>query len=250
MSCCGRSRARYDTTTAVLMGSNEIPNPDALRIGMRLRVPAAGGGPSGGGRGGSGGGDSGGGGGGGSPHGWGIHVVRPGELLWQIAQRYGTTVSNLVAHNDIPDGDALTIGTRLRVPGGVAAPTSFSCPVPGSFFIDTFGAPRPGGRIHEGIDLMAPRGTPVLAPMSGHVMAWFGSIGGRQIRLIGDDGHDYSATHLSRFAVSGGWVAQGQVIGHVGTSGNATGLPPHLHFEFHPNRGAAVNPFGMLSAAC
>ena len=70
--------ARYDTTTAVLMGANEIPNPDALRIGMRLRVPATGGGPSGGGRGGSGGGDGGG-------ASWGVHVVRRGELLWEIA---------------------------------------------------------------------------------------------------------------------------------------------------------------------
>ncbi|HEX2369619.1 MAG TPA: LysM peptidoglycan-binding domain-containing protein, partial [Acidimicrobiia bacterium] len=102
---------RYDTTTAVLVRANNIPNPDALRIGMRLRVPdnGSGGGGGGGGRGGGNGGGS---------AGWQIHVVRRGELLWEIALRYGTTAGALIRANDIPNPDALRIGMRLRVPGG------------------------------------------------------------------------------------------------------------------------------------
>ncbi len=115
------------------------------------------------------------------PIGWGIHVVRPGEMLWQIALRYGTTAGELIRANDIPNPDALTIGMRLRVPNGGATPESQSikCPVRGAQFINDFGAPRPGGRTHAGIDLFAPRRTPVRAPVSGWVAAWVGDIGGR-----------------------------------------------------------------------
>jgi murein DD-endopeptidase MepM/ murein hydrolase activator NlpD len=172
-------------------------------------------------------------------------------MLWQIALRYGTTAGELIRANDIPNPDALRIGMRLRVPKAGARPQipSIKCPVRGAEFIDDFGAPRPGGRTHAGIDLFAPRGTPVRAPVSGWVAAWVGDIGGRQVRLIGDDGHYYSSSHLSAFG-TGGWVEGGTVIGYVGNTGNAKGSPPHAHFEFHRNGGAAVNPYGMLVRAC
>jgi murein DD-endopeptidase MepM/ murein hydrolase activator NlpD len=172
-------------------------------------------------------------------------------MLWQIALRYGTTAGSLIRANDIPNPDALRIGMRLRIPNGRAQPQtpSIACPVRGAEFVNDFGVPRPGGRVHDGIDLFAPRGTPVRAPASGWVAAWVGDIGGRQVRLIGDDGHYYSSSHLSAFG-AGGWVEGGTVIGYVGNTGNAKGSPPHVHFEFHRNGGAAVNPYGMLVRAC
>ncbi len=85
--------------------------------------------------------------------------------------------------------------------------------------------------------------------MSGTVRRVEGTIGGLQFWLDGDDGHTYVGTHLEAFG-AGGEVAAGTVIGHVGTTGNARGSRPHLHFEIHPNGGTPVNPYPTLQAAC
>ena len=123
------------------------------------------------------------------------------------------------------------------------------CPVAGPHsFVDTWGAPRSGGRAHKGVDMMARNGVPVVAPVSGTVSHRGNSIGGLSFHLSGDNGHYYYGTHLSRYGQSGR-VAAGTVIGYVGDTGNARGRP-HLHFEIHPNHGGPVNPYPATRAAC
>jgi murein DD-endopeptidase MepM/ murein hydrolase activator NlpD len=126
-------------------------------------------------------------------------------------------------------------------------PGAITCPVPGSVFVDSWGAPRSGGRRHEGVDMMAPMGKPVLAPVSGTVSHRSNTIGGLSFHLNGDDGRYYYGTHLSAYG-SGGHVSAGTVIGFVGDTGNAAGNP-HLHFEIHIN-GSPVNPYPYVRAAC
>jgi murein DD-endopeptidase MepM/ murein hydrolase activator NlpD len=121
-------------------------------------------------------------------------------------------------------------------------------------FGDSFGAPRMMGteyqHAHQGTDIMAPSGTPLLACERG-VITKMGSdvLGGTKIWVKGESGTYYYYAHLSAFAegmVDGLVVEAGTVIGFVGDTGNARGGAPHLHFEIHPDGGAAVNPYPLL----
>jgi murein DD-endopeptidase MepM/ murein hydrolase activator NlpD len=132
----------------------------------------------------------------------------------------------------------------------VLAHGAWVCPVQGArAFSNDWGQPRSGGRRHKGTDVFAPYGTPVVAPVGGLVADHDSGLGGKGFWLRGSDGNTYYGAHLSRFGAVGP-VSQGQVVGYVGTSGNARGGPAHLHFEIHPGGGAAVNPYGTLRAYC
>jgi murein DD-endopeptidase MepM/ murein hydrolase activator NlpD len=140
-----------------------------------------------------------------------------------------------------------TAGTRspvIRVPG------NWACPVAGAYaFANDYGDRRSGGRSHKGNDIVAARGTPIVAPVAGFVAFRSVSLGGRSFFLQGVDGNEYFGTHLSGYAGGARSVSAGEVIGYVGDDGNASGIP-HLHFEIHPGGGAAVNPYPTLSAYC
>jgi peptidoglycan hydrolase-like protein with peptidoglycan-binding domain len=124
----------------------------------------------------------------------------------------------------------------------VAGPRAFS---------DDFGDPRPQGR-HEGIDILAPRGTPVVAVADGVIDRMSRAdtgLGGIRIWLRDDLGTTYYYAHLSRIADDlspGVRVPAGRPIGAIGRTGDARGGLFHLHFEMHPKGGRAVNPYAEL----
>ena len=123
------------------------------------------------------------------------------------------------------------------------------CPVRGaSAYSDTWGAPRSGGRRHQGVDMLAPTGTILQAVVSGHVEHRNLSLGGLSVILRGDNGNRYFYAHLSAFEGAPGYYRQGDVVGYIGDTGNAYGTP-HLHFEIRPGGGPQVNPTPSVRAA-
>jgi murein DD-endopeptidase MepM/ murein hydrolase activator NlpD len=123
------------------------------------------------------------------------------------------------------------------------------CPVQGTrAFSDTWGAARSGGRRHEGVDIMSPQGTPVVAVVSGNVQMKTTSLGGNSAWVRGFDGNSYFYAHLDAWEGPSRQVSAGDVIGYVGHTGNTTAN--HLHFEIHPGGGAAVNPYPTVRRHC
>jgi LysM repeat protein len=176
----------------------------------------------------------------------GVHTVGRGETLGAIAARSGTSVASIVRANGLRSANYIRIGQRLTIPGA----GTWQCPLVGTYrYVNDWGFPREGGRAHEGIDLFADRGTPVVAPVAGVATQKVGSIGGRQVTLRGDDGFVYVNSHLNSFAKAGR-VAPGDLIGRIGTSGDAAGGPPHLHFEIHPGGIGPINPYPTIKAVC
>jgi murein DD-endopeptidase MepM/ murein hydrolase activator NlpD len=126
-----------------------------------------------------------------------------------------------------------------------------TCPVHGQgFFSRDFGAPRFSGGYHPhaGNDIFAAEGTPILAPFDGIAVTTPSGLGGLAVKVYGRAGYVYNA-HLTRYGKLGS-VKAGEVVGFVGSTGNATGGPPHNHFEFHPSNGPPVDPYPYLVGAC
>lgn len=115
---------------------------------------------------------------------------------------------------------------------------------------NTWQAPRGNDRLHQGQDIFAPRGTPVLSATEGYI-ANIGenSLGGQTVSVVGAGGRLYYYAHLDSYApgiAEGDWVTPQTVLGHVGTTGNAAGTPPHLHFGVY-SPGGALNPLPLLT---
>ena len=145
------------------------------------------------------------------------------------------------------DVQVLSAGSDIIIRGfvfPVGNPHSFS---------NSFGAPRMVGteyfHSHQGTDILAPFGTPLLACERGIITKVSTSVlGGISFWLKGESGTYYYYAHLQRYAdgfAKGNLVDAGTVLGYVGDTGNAKGTP-HLHFEIHPDGGGAVNPYPLL----
>ncbi|MGZ8604759.1 MAG: murein hydrolase activator EnvC family protein [Actinomycetota bacterium] len=127
------------------------------------------------------------------------------------------------------------------------------CPVQGPLAIsDSFGIwvlrskDRGGDHVHQGVDIMSPGGTPIVAPFPGNAVAVPNSMGGRAVNVYGEFGYVYNA-HLSEYGQLG-LVETGDVIGYVGNTGNTDAN--HDHFEWHPNNGDAADPYPFLLKVC
>ena len=198
-----------------------------------------------------------------------VHVVRPGENLYRISLHYGVPVDRLIRSNRIRDVHALEVGQALRIPGAHREPPEaalvpsvasarsgggreialrdtglvFEWPLRGR--VSSYFGSRGFGH-HEGIDIPAREGTPVVAAEAGRVV----QSGGKR----GDYGNVVIVRHAGRYATvyahnrrnlvrEGEFVEKGQVIALVGETGNASG--PHLHFEIRRDR-LATDPLLYL----
>jgi murein DD-endopeptidase MepM/ murein hydrolase activator NlpD len=225
---------RFGVAPSTIASANGIKDPNRIVAGSVLTVPAGQGGSTPSGTAASG----------------VFHVVQQGENLATIARKFGTTQYAIVAANGLANPNLIREGQRLIIPG-----QQWLCPVRGGAgvpvsTVHNYEAPRPGGRKHQGNDIFAPAGTPIVAPVGGSLRHVRGNIGGNAFYLAGDDGTTYYGAHMDSYVASPGRVGAGNVIGRVGSTGNAAGLSPHLHFEAHPNGGAAVDPWPLLSRAC
>lgn len=128
-----------------------------------------------------------------------------------------------------------------------------ACPVAGPHNVtNSFGASRGGGtRRHQGNDIMAPHGAPIVAVVSGRVTRTSnGGLGGKSVYLYGG-GTEFYYAHLSSISVDAGQtVSAGGRLGANGNTGNASGGAPHLHFEIHPGGGRAIDPYPSLATVC
>ncbi|MGZ8594746.1 MAG: murein hydrolase activator EnvC family protein [Actinomycetota bacterium] len=174
---------------------------------------------------------------------------RVGTLQEQLAakQAAAAATTSPPTGGDTSGGD--TTGSPPPITG---SGWLLTCPVNGpTSFTDSFGDPRPGGRSHEGIDMIAAFGTPVVAVHSGTVHRTSSSTGGYGTVIFHDGTADWTFyTHFSSYAGSGegSHVSAGDTIGLVGATGDTT--VNHLHFEYHPGGGAAVDPYSALLGVC
>ncbi len=130
-------------------------------------------------------------------------------------------------------------------------PTWLRVPVSGvrvRKLVDTWGGVRSGNRRHEGIDIMAPRGTAVVAAAPGMVSRiGENGLGGTVVWAVGPGGERHYYAHLDSVAaiVEGQEVLPGDTLGFVGNTGNARTTPPHLHYGIYTDSGA-INPYTRL----
>lgn len=199
-------------------------------------------------------------------------------LLTALVTAALTSAFWIAAYNRADDPEVEPKGAITRIaeppdttPPGVEAPSrlvlgpsGLAIPVAGvnmRDLVNTFDDARAGGaRVHDAIDIMAPHGTPVVAAAPGTVEKLFFSEGGGGITLYvrsPDRRWVYYYAHLQDYAPGlreGQQVERGQLLGTVGSSGNASPDAPHLHFAVHrmdPNDdwhgGAPVNPYPLLA---
>lgn len=168
-----------------------------------------------------------------------LEDVKAPSLALPVAGRSTKSILNVLFGLELPPATL----AKVLAPFPVAGEATYS---------DDWHAPRstPVPHDHEGTDVFAAKGTPVVASADGKLTVQRDSaVGGNAVRITEADGTYYYYAHLDRFAVGiedGNRVRKGDIIGFVGRTGNAEGGAPHLHFEIHPRGGAAVPPVPYL----
>jgi murein DD-endopeptidase MepM/ murein hydrolase activator NlpD len=196
-----------------------------------------------------------------------VHRVQPGENLYRIGKAYGVSHQELARANGIADPDRIVVGQVIRIPGAdrevpvdvitpssakadkpalpeiPSGPKAFVWPVEGAVLESGFG-PR-GDSHHDGVDLSAPEGTPILAARAGRVL-YADTLRGYGNIVIVEHGDGWATVYAhnreNRVAV-GSTVRQGDVVALLGATGKTTG--PNLHFEIRKDN-VARNPLFFL----
>ncbi len=177
---------------------------------------------------------------------------------------YGSVDDQVASSGDKVVVDPAGSGALVIAEGVEVGPAGLAIPVAGvkaAGLVDTFTQARAGGaRVHDAIDIMAPRGTPVVAAAPGRVEKIFNSQGGGGLTVYirsPDSRWIYYYAHLDRYAPGlreGQGVNRGTTIGTVGSTGNASPDGPHLHFAIHRmaagekwHEGSPINPYPLLA---
>ena len=246
------SRA-YGVSIETIVELNGLDSPDALRVGQRLKIPLRD-----------------------APRvqktprpsestsntSYSYIVAREGQTLWSLSQAYGVSVELIAELNGLRNPDAVRAGQQLRIPvrgasrvrwtppprssgkpPAIVSRQQFVWPARGDL-TSRFGWRRRARRHHDGIDIGAPWGSPIVATMQGIVRysGWYHAYG-RAVILDHENGITTLYAHASKLLVrTGQRVAAGQVIAKIGCTGRCTG--PHLHFEIRLN-GRALNPLSV-----
>lgn len=169
-----------------------------------------------------------------------------GPLTWRAIL---TNAKPVAAEASSSGSSRSTTSSRSVVRAPVTA--GKVCPAPGAAFGSGWGAQR-AGHLHQGVDLVARRGAPILAVESGYIVrAGVQSNGAIRIVQQGGSGAKYFYGHMDRITVgAGSRVSRGQVIGYMGDTGSPGAV--HLHFEYWPSgrESAAVDPYPLLKSLC
>lgn len=176
------------------------------------------------------------------------HTVKSGDTLKSIATKYKADLGDILSYNDLPSGAKLKAGDVVIIPDGVISVSQTSLartsrsqasqgyPTYAGFYLRPIVGGRKSQGLHgnNGVDLAAPTGTPILASAGGKVIVsragGYNGGYGLYVVISHTNGTQTLYAHMSKnIVLSGQNVAQGQVIGAVGSTGKSTG--PHLHFE-------------------
>jgi murein DD-endopeptidase MepM/ murein hydrolase activator NlpD len=231
----GRIAQLFDVSVNTIMWANDIPRSSSISVGQTLTIlPVT-----------------------------GIkYTIKKGDTLSSIAKKYNANANDISSFNGIDDW-ALTVGSEIIIPDGEVATPPQSPSKPGSTTAPAYNVgptgtndqigyylrPVVGGRktqgIHgyNGVDIGAPRGTPIVASAEGDVIVakdggWNGGYGSYVVIQHGNGSQTLYSHASSVIVYAGEHVVRGQVIAYVGATGKATG--PHLHFEI---RNGIRNPF-------
>ncbi len=221
--CLWNIARKYHVRMETIVAMNDLPSARYLRPGQILEVPDTD----------------------------GTYVkVKKGDTVSGICKKYDVELTDLVNANPGVDVAALQVGQRLFIPGSGALSQlfRFGWPVHGRI------SGRYGMRLHPvyrrrmmhtGLDIAAPRGTPIHAALGGRVKfaGWKGGLG-KAVVIEHPNGYETTYGHCSKLLVSrGDTVKKGEVIAKVGTTGISTG--PHVHFEVRKG-GKRLNPESVL----